>query len=652
MRRYPSIELPETLSAALQNSMNVAQLRRLVRLLGKKMPSRKTELEQLIMSEMAGMKLNAIWEQLDTLQQAAVAEAVHGPDGCFRQAQFRAKYRANPEWGSMTEYNRDDPPTYLRFFFYGQKWGSGELRIPDDLRQRLKEFVPAPRQAELDVLEKIPELIERPWELYDWRTKRTTRGVHRIPLEQRHMERAAQHDLHAALRLIDAGKISVSEKTRRASARTVEIVQTSLHGGDFYADTSQWAKVVSDSRLWDGVGSIRAFAWTFIVQAAGLAQLRGKRLQLTRKGKQALSGDPADVLRGAWDRWLDTKLLDELRRIDCIKGQTGKGNRGLIAPSERREAIADALAECPVGRWIGIDEFFRYMRASEHDFEVSQDYFMWSLYIADSHYGNLGYEGFGDWKILQARYALCFLFEYAATLGLIDVAYVPPAGARQDYGNLWGTDELSFLSRYDGLLYIRLTPLGAYCLGTCEDYTPAVLESEQLLRVLPNLDITVLSQSLPAVDQYALELYANRTSDASWHLERERVLEAVESGHSVTELREFLAARGDPQMPATVTRFLEDIEERAQCLRESGEARLIECADPELAALIAGHTRTRRHCLAAGERHLAVPTGSQAAFRRGLHKLGYSVAPGRTPAVRKRTARTISEGTSPEGAAW
>ena len=41
------------------------------------------------------------------------------------------------------------------------------------------------------------------------------------------------------------------------------------------------------------------------------------------------------------------------------------------------------------------------------------------------------------WEILQARYALCVLFEYAATLGLIDVAYVPPADAREDFRRLW-----------------------------------------------------------------------------------------------------------------------------------------------------------------------------------------------------------------------
>jgi DNA-binding IclR family transcriptional regulator len=53
------------------------------------------------------------------------------------------------------------------------------------------------------------------------------------------------------------------------------------------------------------------------------------------------------------------------------------------------------------------------------------------------------------------------LFECAATLGVIDVAYTDPAGARDDYRSLWGGDRRSRLSRYDGLLAVRVNELGA-----------------------------------------------------------------------------------------------------------------------------------------------------------------------------------------------
>jgi len=130
----------------------------------------------------------------------------------------------------------------------------------------------------------------------------------------------------------------------------------------------------------------------------------------------------------------------------------GQGQRGLTAVAGRRNAIASALVECPVGRWVTVNEFFRYIRAAGHDFEVSRS-------LESIHFGSsLRQFGSGgdDWIILQRRYILCLLFEYAASLGIIDIAYINPSGARADYGNFWGADDLDFF-RYDGrLIFVSL----------------------------------------------------------------------------------------------------------------------------------------------------------------------------------------------------
>ena len=63
-------------------------------------------------------------------------------------------------------------------------------------------------------------------------------------------------------------------------------------------------------------------------------------------------------------------------------------------------------------------------------------------------------------EILEGRYTLAVLFEYAGTLGLIDLDYIHPAGARDDFRDNWGGDDLDALSRYDGLQAIRLNRAG------------------------------------------------------------------------------------------------------------------------------------------------------------------------------------------------
>jgi hypothetical protein len=389
-----------------------------------------------------------------------------------------------------------------------------------------------------------------------------------------------------------------------------------LRDGDFYEPEPELGKHDQE------IGPLKAFAWPLLLQAGKLAELSGRKLALTKAGRQALNAPAAETLKLLWQRWLKNKLFDELNRVEVIKGQHGKGKRGLTATEGRRTVIAEALKQCPVGQWVEFDQFSRFMRAAAYDFEVSRQ--PWELYIEDHNYGNLGYEGYGGWNVLQEHYMLCLLFEYAATLGLIDVAYVTPRQTRRDYKEMWGADDLDFLSRYDGLLYFRLNPLGAYCLDLSPSYTPSQLEARATLSVLPSLQVNVSGELSPD-EKLLLETYAEAESATVWHLSREKALAAVEAGNKLDELREFLQARDEQELPDTVVAFITTTERNARALKQKGAALLIECADAELAERLATHERTRKLCLRAGEKHLVVKEAEEEAFRKAAHLLGYGM---------------------------
>ena len=464
--------------------LTIEQLKPLVALLPTaERPTRKGELVALIEQYLSGKQLRALWEQLDETQKLAVAETIHYEHGVFNAHRFRAKYGAVPVFGTKKDsWGYSEIPSLLRLFMYrASRYGDGTCVVPAELQHQLRSYVPKPSGPVLKSTDELPEQFELVEQEYEWQEgdqgitivmgKRvlqmprhqptTTTITHQLPLTCRDTERAAQQDLHTVLRLVDKGRITVSEKTAQASSAAVAEIASLLRDGDFYELTP---KKNSGEQA---IGPIKAYAWPLLVQAARLAERHGKKLALTKAGRQALGAPAADTLRLIWQRWLKTKLLDEFNRVDAIKGQHGKGKRAMTAVEGRRAVINTALPQCPVGRWVKVDDFFRFMVAAGHDFEVTRE--PWDLYISDPHDGSLGYEGFHDWELLQGRYALCLLFEYAATLGLIDVAYVAPAGVRRDFRSLWGTDDLDFLSRYDGLLYFRLNPLGAYCLGLGEN---------------------------------------------------------------------------------------------------------------------------------------------------------------------------------------
>jgi hypothetical protein len=254
----------------------------------------------------------------------------------------------------------------------------------------------------------------------------------------------ALSNLVAVLELTADRQVRCSAATRRPSAATVKLLDDGLVAGDYY-DTGE---------------PIAAFAWPVLLQIGGLAQLTGTRLELTPRGEAALAERSYEALGRLWAKWLKCVSHDELSRVDAIKGQRKPST--LTSVPRRRAAIAAGLAQVEPGDWADIDTLLSILQFQRAPLVVARGLMaLWRLYLVDSYYGSLGHAGYGAWGVLEGRYALCVLFEYAATMGVVDVAYTDPAGARDDYRGLWGADYFAWLSRYDGLVAVRVNELGA-----------------------------------------------------------------------------------------------------------------------------------------------------------------------------------------------
>lgn len=592
------------------NEYTVDQLKPLLSLLKiVEKPKRKAEIIATI-ENYVKTNLKQLWQQLDESQQLAVAETVYSDNLQFDLNRFRAKYQKPVDFGTEYQWGYYRNPSLIQLFLYNQN-------LPLDLQKELKKFVPEPKKDKIDAISELPKTI-RQIKNY-WERNENESNYEEIPLEIRYTEKTALQDLKGILQLVSLNKISVSDKTKQPSAATQRQIMKIITDGDYYTDPPK----EEQEEYYQVIGSIRPFALPLIIQAAGWAKLSGTKLALTNSGKKALNNFNEDCIKTAWEKWLSTKIIDEFRRINEIKGQTGRGKRTFTPVVERRNALAEALYNCQPNRWLQIEEFFRHLKASNYDLEVCTD--PWQLYICEDGYGNLGYDGFHSWNILEGRYTLCFLFEYAASLGIIDVAYIPPHNARHDFHENWGTDDLEFLSRYDGLWYIRITPLGAYCLGQKTNYTPPVVEKQEILKVLPNLEIVALSHHLTSGDRLILDQYTKKISDTVWQLDEKILLKAIGNGYTVKELQDFLTQNSSECFPETVTQFFKDLEQRSNSIEEKGMAKLIECKDVSLAHLIANDSRTKKYCILAGEKSLVVPIDMENKFRNALQKIGYTL---------------------------
>lgn len=599
-----------TIREILEKEYRVDDLKPLAKMLCDIVPTKKDDLVRAICSAISGDGLKKAFSLLHPLQQSALAEAVHVHGGDFDGSRFAAKYGSSARKTLSEQQKMHDTPWNL-FIWSGA--------LPGDLQGRLAEFVPKPKDDELNVLDELPERILIDDDTGEIRDEDVTEE-NSIPLHVRHTDRPALNNLLAILRLVDRGKIKVGPKTGHPTGATTTLISGILDGGDWYIPGEE----PDDFNNYGEIGPIQAFAWPLLLQGGGLANADGSTLRLTRAGKAALNENLPDVVRALWKKWEKTTFFDEFSRINAIRGQTAAHRRHITSPATRRPVINDALEECPPGKWVDFDEFSRFMCSQDFRFDVARD--LWRLYISEPQYGSLGYAGFGKWSIVEGRYLLAYLFEYMATLGLIDVAYLPPDGVRDDFRGNWGTDELLYLSRYDGLQYFRINPLGAFVLGKVSAYESVLPEASPGLKVLPNFDIVAMDRtSLSGADVMYLSSIADKTADAVWHISPATLLRAAERGVLPDDILSFLNTRSAEPMPHTVSTLLADTKSRVAKFSYLGAGHLLACNDPMLVKLVASHRSLSSLCVAADDRYLCMLPGKEKAFLKALTELGYVV---------------------------
>lgn len=590
-----------------------------------KAPTRKAELIDAIVALLTDpTELGTLWQQLTPLQQQVVGEIVHRQQGIYDSVVITAKYRgaSAPRLPHYSSYGyssfgygrkREEPGAFDLLFCYLYDLG---VYIARDVAALLRPLAPAPPPTTM------PSHDDPPVELAA-KGKRWRSETPQVTITEN--EVAIFHDLTAALYLIHEGKATVGAATKLPTLATLRQLRQRLLAGDYFADDYQRADE-----------AIRPFALLLIVQAAKWAApdpSKGTKLTLTKAGQALLTGQlGAKQIRQAWEAWLKNTLLDELSRVKAIKGQQSRSAR-LTKPAERRATLNAVLAACPVNRWVVLDDFFRYMRAERQAPTIERaDYS--SLYIGwSAEYGSLEYTGQGYWEAVIGTYLRAVLWEYAATLGLIEIAYTHPEESPRSFDDLYGMDDEPYLSRYDGLLGLRLTPLGAYALGLTDDYTPPESRAnaaQPVLALLPNLDVVITdARRITPNDRAFLERLGPPQSQDVYRLGREQLLELIETGLSLQQIQTFLSNKtGQPaaDFPQPVRVFFADLEQRLGRLHGGARMIVLQSADPYLLTELA-HDSTLKTVVQLGtigeETVLLVPEAQEATVRRQLKRLGY-----------------------------
>ncbi len=574
-----------------------------------KLPTRKADFVEFIKKRLLGDPKRWLGKEPEA-ERTAWAEIAH--HGEMRPDAFEAKFGL-PFPKIAGGWQEKAQTVFAYTVFRSDPDGAHDL--PDELKQAVAPLLAPPQPLELPGCATAEELSEWPAPVEGW----SPQGMPRErKAEVRETATVAPAEATALLALAAKGKLKIA-KSRQATAATERAVTPLLVGGDFPLDdpNPRPSPYYLEPKP---PGAVRAAAWPgFLVAAKWAKASADGKLSLTKAGTSLLSGFDAVAYREGIERLINDDKFDELARIPEIRGQSGRGKRYLTNPALRRGTIFDGLAEMPPGRWFSFDEVFRFLWANGFAFETSDE--PGSLYLVEAHYGQLYVNGAGN--KLSRLYLSAVLFETFGTLGLVDVAFCPPHGERDEFSRHLGVGELAYLSRYDGLFGIRINPLGAFCLGIAESLEVPAPAATGQFRVLPTLEIALTGGRCEPFDALRIERACVSVSDHLWRLDEATILRSMENGQVLDEIEEGIRSLAGESLPSTVVSFFHDIRDRATAVVRREEAELIEFRDARTATLLASRPELRKICERAGEKSLVVPKKNLRALATRLKQHGY-----------------------------
>ena len=550
---------------------------------------------ELVNSMSQGLSNQAVLKtylgKLSKLEMTLLQESLYNYDGYIDDARFKLKYSDFPyQPESAHRYYQQVPSEAVMVFFFtvSSDWYNTR-RIPEPLMVSLRQLIARP---EPDVLQTatLPEPLPK----------------HHILLER---ERLALSELHSLLLLLHDKQIRISEKTGIASGATLTKVSGAVH--EYYS-----CDVIDGINDVKGLDSVLAYGWLRLLGNSKFCKQSGTTLITAKKAGR----NPADTIREIWQQWLGNKKEDEFRRIDRIKGQTGKGKRYFTDVVERREEVAAYLRNCPVNTWIAFEDFANFMFITGTNLKVTTDSEYLYLYSPGDNalYGN-------TWDYLESRYLRCFLLEYAATLGLVDVVLTHP-----DPDEAWDDhcDHMEeCLSRYDGLRYFRLTPLGQFALGVTNSYQTDLTGSNETPLTIQRQGRIVFEREPTPWEQRFLSLYADHHKEHIWKLSRQKIMETLEVSGSTDELRTFLQTReSQPFLPEDCESILRQAAANVDGVEIKEEALIVNCKTQEIADFIVNDKVLSKWCQRLGKQQIVIPKSKEKKFRQSLNAVGIGCA--------------------------
>lgn len=539
--------------------------------------------------------LRKVWDKLDPITQKALSLTVHLTGGVYQPDTVQLRYGQVPP--APQRYWSGYKPTELDLFL------NEDQTVLSELLPLLRVVAPKPEPW------KIPTQPEPP-------PRYEAIGFERSPGEAIGLQ-----DLMMVLGLIGQQRILVNDRLA-PTFDSIQLILENLQTGDFYE------RLASQ----DLSETIRPFGLVRFALGSGMAELgvqvgHNHTVRLKPLGWEWLTRPSADLLLDAMESWMRFHAFDELWRLPHLRNAARRESKRTPSGT-RRDRILEALSWCPEGEWLSTDDFFTALKLWQFSFEVDLEGDLNA--IDDSDGRKLDTSALRDpWRAVQGAYVLNVLWETLGSLGALDLAYTEPQHAPpllETPSESWQRPIQPY-SRYDGLKYFRINPLGAYLFGHSNRYSLPEICTAAFLHIDETLALHLAAQP-PLYQRQILPLISVQDEGGRWRLNKAAWLQAQQSEGTLREQRELLITRHNGPLSPQVEDWLDQAEADAKALRRGRTMIAIQVRSNEVRNTILEDPELRRYARLLDERTLIIPSSREHAFMRRALELGYGMVGG------------------------
>jgi len=320
-----------------------------------------------------------------------------------------------------------------------------------------------------------------------------------------------------------------------------------------------------------------------------------------------------------------------VRFLDYLKSDFGTGELAYIASSSKQNwtHLQNLLTLLDIGSWVTIEEMLNYLLAhSIYPYPI--DLSLFSIKYVNFYFNSLSTSqyasGYDKFMLHESNLRETLLLPYLKTLifvlntlGIVDIAYdIPVNPCYQDKNNTW-------LSLYDGIAEVSLTPLGSWIIGKTDEWE--TLHEKSAVSI--NLDTSRLLITVEGSDplvELTLGKLAVSIGPGYYQVRAELFLKDCADSADIENTIEMFRANICENPPPVWEEFFSSLLHKAFPLKLSADQHLMFSLDPdntELIQLIFDDSYLRKYIIRAEDYQIFIKPGNYRSVQKRLAEFGF-----------------------------